>query len=253
MPQLTAVLLNCTLKPSPAASDTEALLRKVAECYDRMDVASEIVRVADFAVKFGVTSDEGEGDEWPLILARIKMADIVVMGMPIVFGVRSSVAQLVMERLDGTYVECNEAGQYPLYNKVGGVVVTRSEDGAHTAAETTLFNLSQLGCTIPPNVDTYSESATRRMAYNTVHLARLLNEHPIPAENPLPRKLFGGLATEAGGIDAEALEVEKRAAEEGRLLERRRLLDLTWLEKGLPEKRKPRPPIDPGTEGTAPP
>ena len=41
-------------------------------------------------------------------------------------------------------------GQFPLYNKVGGVVVTGNEDGAHDAAGTTLFNLSHLGCTIPP-------------------------------------------------------------------------------------------------------
>src|SRR3712207_9560048 len=29
------------------------------------------------------------------------------------------------------------------------------EDGAHDAAANTLFNLSHLGCTIPPNADTY--------------------------------------------------------------------------------------------------
>jgi multimeric flavodoxin WrbA len=69
--------------------------------------------------------------------------------------VRGSVAQMVIERLDGTYQDRNEAGQYPLYNKVGCVVVTGNEDGAHAAAETTLFNLSHLGCTIPPNADTY--------------------------------------------------------------------------------------------------
>ena len=34
-------------------------------------------------------------------------------------------------------------------------MVTGNEDGAHAAAETTLFNLSHLGCTIPPNADTY--------------------------------------------------------------------------------------------------
>jgi len=46
-------------------------------------------------------------------------------------------------------------GQYPLYNKVAGVVVTGNEDGAHACAEATLFNLTHLGCTVPPNADTY--------------------------------------------------------------------------------------------------
>jgi multimeric flavodoxin WrbA len=45
--------------------------------------------------------------------------------------------------------------QYPLYNKVAGVVVTGNEDGAHAAAETTLFNMTHLGCAVPPNADTY--------------------------------------------------------------------------------------------------
>ena len=80
-PRLRAVFLKCTLKKSPAVSNTEALIDKV------------------------------------------KTADILVVGTPIWFGVRSSVAQMVIERLDGTYTETNQAGQYPLYNKVAGVVV----------------------------------------------------------------------------------------------------------------------------------
>ena len=75
--------------------------------------------------------------------------------MSIWFGHRSSVCQLIIERLDGTYEERNEQGQYPLYNKVAGVVVTGNEDGAHACAEATLFNLTHLGCTVPPNADTY--------------------------------------------------------------------------------------------------
>ena len=43
--------------------------------------------------------------------------------MSIWFGVRCSVAQMVIERLDGTYNSTNDVGQYPMYNKVGGVVV----------------------------------------------------------------------------------------------------------------------------------
>lgn len=202
-PRLTAVLLNCTLKRSPEVSNTEALMRKVMEWYSVLAVESELLRVVDYNVVFGVSSYEGPGDEWPTILEKIKAADILVLGIPIWFGVRSSVAQLVIERLDGTYEERNAVGQYPLYNKVGGVVVTGNEDGAHSAAETTLFNLSHLGCTIPPNADTYwvgdagpgpsyieaggehheyTKRTTRWMAHNTVHLARMLKATPIPAE-----------------------------------------------------------------------
>lgn len=203
MAELKALFLNCTLKPSPEVSNTEALIRTVIEWLDRLDAESEVVRVVDYHVRFGVTSDEGDGDEWPIILDKVKAADILVIGTPIWFGVRGSVAQMVIERLDGTYNERNEVGQYPLYNKVGGVAVTGNEDGAHAAAETTLFNLSHLGCTIPPNADTYwvgeagpgpsyieaggedhpyTKRTTRWMAHNLVHMARMLKATPIPAE-----------------------------------------------------------------------
>lgn len=198
---LRAVLLNCTLKRSPSISNTQALMDHVIEHYDALGVTSETVRVVDYDVRFGISNDEGDGDQWPLILEKILAADIIIVGTPIWFGVRGSVAQLVIERLDGTYGNTNAVGQYPLYNKVGGVVVTGNEDGAHDAAGTTLFNLSHLGCTIPPNADTYwvgdagpgpsfiesdgwSSAYTRRtcgwMAHNTVHMARILKATPIP-------------------------------------------------------------------------
>lgn len=208
--RLKAVLLNCTLKKSPAVSNTQALMDIVIGTLEGLDVECESIRVVDYNVPFGVSSDEGDGDEWPQILEKIVAADILIIGMPIWFGVRSSVAQLVIERLDGTYNSTNEVGQYPLYNTVAGVVVTGNEDGAHDCSATTLFNLSHLGCTIPPNADTYwvgeagpgpsfieangaEHPYTRKtagwMAHNVVHLARMLKENPIPPEgNIVPSK-----------------------------------------------------------------
>src|SRR5919198_6775136 len=205
---LKAVLLNCTLKKSPEVSNTEALMRNVIEVLEPLDVDCELIRVVDHNIPFGVESDMGDGDEWPGILDKIMGADILIMGMSIWFGVRSSVAQMVIERLDGTYNTTNDVGQYPLYNKVGGVVVTGNEDGAHDCASNTLFNLSHLGCTIPPNADTYwlgnagpgpsyieaggehhpyTRKTTPWMAHNGVHLARILKDHPIPPEgNTVP-------------------------------------------------------------------
>ncbi|NOR77493.1 MAG: flavodoxin family protein [Methanophagales archaeon] len=153
---LKAVILNCTLKRSPEVSNTRALIDKAVTLFHEQGVETEVIRVIDHNVRFGVSSDEGEGDEWPEILKKIKACDILIIGSPIWFGVRSAVAQMVLERLDGTYDESDpETGQFPLYGKVGGVVITGNEDGAHDVAANTLFNLSHLGCTIPPNVDTY--------------------------------------------------------------------------------------------------
>ena len=111
------------------------------------------------------------------------------MGMSIWFGVRSSVCQMVIERLDGTYNERNEVGQYPLYNKVAGVVVTGNEDGAHASAETTLFNMTHLGCVVPPNADTVlggrrgpgAVVPRRRRPGSPLHAADQLVVRPQPA------------------------------------------------------------------------
>jgi multimeric flavodoxin WrbA len=211
--KLQAVLLNCTLKKSPAVSNTQALMDIVIGHLEDLDVECEVIRPADYNIPFGVVSDMGDGDEWPQILDRILAADILIVGTSIWFGVRNSVCQMVIERLDGTYESTNEAGQYPMYNKVAGVVVTGNEDGAHAAAETTLFNLSHLGFTIPPNADTYwvgdagpgpsfieakgaehfyTQKTAGWMAHNVVHMARILRASPIPPEgNTVPCKHVG--------------------------------------------------------------
>jgi len=206
---LKAVILNCTLKRSPEISNTRALIDKAVKLFHEQGVETEVIRVIDHNIRFGVSSDEGEGDEWPEILKKIKACDILIIGSPIWFGVRSAVAQMVLERLDGTYDESDpETGQFPLYGKVGGVVITGNEDGAHNVAANTLFNLSHLGCTIPPNVDTYwvgdagpgpsyieaggdkhlyTNKTVRYMVNNLVYFANLLKEHPIPTNL---RKLY---------------------------------------------------------------
>jgi hypothetical protein len=55
---MRATILNCTLKPSPAESNTEALARVVVDALEREDVATEVVRVVDFDAKPGVTGNE---------------------------------------------------------------------------------------------------------------------------------------------------------------------------------------------------
>jgi multimeric flavodoxin WrbA len=199
---LKVLFLNCTLKRSPMVSNTRALIDKAARLYEQEGLETEVLRVVDYDVAFGISSDEGGGDDWPSILRKIKDCDILIIGSPIWFGVRSSVCQLVLERLDGTYDEPDpDTGQYPLYNKVAGVIVTGNEDGAHNVAANTLFNLTHLGCTIPPNVDTYwvgeagpgpsyidaggdrhlyTNRTYRYLVHNTIYMAKLLKDDPIP-------------------------------------------------------------------------
>jgi multimeric flavodoxin WrbA len=94
--KLKALFLNCTLKKSPIVSNTEALINKAVALFKEKDVATEVIRVVDHDIPFGVSSKESENDEWPMILDKIKASDILIIGSPIWFGVRSSVAQLVL-------------------------------------------------------------------------------------------------------------------------------------------------------------
>jgi multimeric flavodoxin WrbA len=199
---LKALFLNCTLKRSPEVSNTRALIDKAVKLFEEQEIETEVIRIADYNIPVGVTSYEGEGDEWPEILNKIKESDILIMGSPIWFGTRSSLLQKVIERLDGTYMEADsETGQFPLYGKVAGVIITGNEDGAHNAAANTLFNLTHLGCTVPPNVDSYwvgtagpgpsyieaggekhlyTNKTIRFMVYNLVYFAKLIRNNPIP-------------------------------------------------------------------------
>lgn len=194
--------MNCTLKKSLQVSNTRALVDKAVAIFKELGVESEVVRVVDHKVAFEVSSDEGEGDEWPLILEKIKACNILVIATPIWFGVLFSVAKMVIERLDGTYMEGDpETGQYPLYEKAAGVIVTGNEDGAHDVCSTILFSLTHLDCAVPPNADCYwvgdagpgpsyieagggrhlyTNRTARYMAHNLVYLAKLLKENPIP-------------------------------------------------------------------------
>lgn len=202
---LRAIFVNCTLKYAPEQSNTDALTDIVADELVASDpgIAIDRLRVTDFNVRFGAANDMGNGDEWPRILKRILAADIIVIATPIWMGVRSSLAQIVIERLDGTtkVVPEGDFGQFPLYNTVAGVVVTGNEDGAHDCAATTLFNLAHFGCTVPPNTDCYwvgdagpgpsfidaggdihpyTLRNAKLTAQNLVYAARLIKDNPYP-------------------------------------------------------------------------
>lgn len=61
---LKALALNATLKPSGSTdrSSTEQLLLLLAQSLGQKDIVTETIRLADYDIKPGVSSDEGEGD-----------------------------------------------------------------------------------------------------------------------------------------------------------------------------------------------
>ncbi len=208
---LKALFLNCTLKKSPETSNTAAFIKNAEKIFQELDVETESIRVVDHNIKFGNSSDEGSGDEWPQILEKVKQSDIMIIATPVWRGDRSAVAKMVAERFDGVWEEANEEnGQYPTYNKVAGVMVDGNEDGAKKAISSICFDLSEHGFTVPVNAFSYYVGKagpgpayieaqgdrhffTNRnlytMAYSLTHLARVLKNNPYPTNlNELKEK-----------------------------------------------------------------
>jgi multimeric flavodoxin WrbA len=196
-----ALILNATLKASPERSNTDALLEVVADAMRSDDVEVEVVRLVDHDVKPGVTNDEGDGDEWPQILDRLRGAEILVIATPTWLGQPSSVAKRALERMDALISETDDDGRPFAYNRVGGVVVTGNEDGAHHVIAEIAQSLIDIGYTVPGQAWTYwnmgpgpgpsyletdhkhdwSEKTGRTAASNLVAVAKALAANPIPA------------------------------------------------------------------------
>lgn len=201
MPQLHATLVNCTLKKGPDESNTAVLLRKIASHFQQENTAIEHVRLADLNVPPGVTTEAVEkGDDFPTLYETLKATDILVIGTPIWLGHRSSLAQRLLERLDGSLSQTDQKGQMPFHNKIGACVVTGNEDGAHQICAGTLFNLTHLGFTIPPMADCYwvgpagpgrsyvaaggdnhlyTNKTARYLVAGCIFMANLLKQNPI--------------------------------------------------------------------------
>lgn len=201
MAQLTALALNCTLKPT-GESSTDVLLAEVAVAFGEHDVAMDgpPVRVSALNVLPGVSSDEGEGDDWPAIRQRVLDADILVLGTPIWMGQPSSVCKRVLERLDAFLGEKDDAGRMVSYDRVAMVAVVGNEDGAHHVSAEVFQSLNDVGFTIPANAITYwvgeamgstdykdleekpekTTEATRMAVAATAHLAKVLKASPYP-------------------------------------------------------------------------
>lgn len=200
--KLKVIILNASLKHSPDLSSTEELAQLVMDNMGEVD--SEIVRLADKNIPVGLSYKESEDDEWPVIVDKIKSADIVIFATPIWWGGRSSLMQRLIERLDSLDEEYRASGRSALLNKVAGIVITGSEDGAQATLGSIMEVLTWMNFTLPPECCAYwvgevgqdpkkdrekrlMNEATKHMAKNLarnlVWYAQLLKEHPFEPKN----------------------------------------------------------------------
>jgi len=199
---LKVIALNATLKSSGSAdaSSTDRMLQLVLDGMKKAGADGAIVRLADFDIKPGVTSDEGDGDAWPELRTRILASDILLMGTPIWMGQQSSVCKRALERMDAFLSETDDQGRMVSYGRVAAVAVVGNEDGAHHVSAELYQALNDVGFSLAPNAVAYwvgeamqgtdfkdlssvPEKVTEAidmLVRNTTHLARLLKANGYP-------------------------------------------------------------------------
>lgn len=198
---IKVLVLNGSLKHSPSVSNTQEVTELVLshmQNYGSIEV--EHIRLADKNIPVGLGFKEGEGDEWPIIVDKIIKSDIIIFATPIWWGQRSSLMQKAIERMDAFDEEVIHGGRSALLNKIAGVVITGSEDGAQQVLASIMEVLTFMNFTLPPNCCTYwvgevgldpktdrerrlKNKAVDHMALNSakslMYYAKLLKKYPM--------------------------------------------------------------------------
>lgn len=217
---LRALVFNCTLKKSPAVSNTEGLINACLNIMKKHGVKTELIRAVDHDIATGVypdmTKQGWDSDEWPELYKKVEAADILIIAGPIWLGDNSSITKKIIERLYANSGELNKKGQYSYYGKVGGCIITGNEDGIKHCAQNVLYSLQHIGYTIPPQADAgwigeagpgpsyldkgsggpendFTNRNTTFMTWNLMHLAKMLQTNGgIPAYGNQRSKWDGG-------------------------------------------------------------
>ena len=199
---LSAMFLNCSLKPSREPSHTQKLMDVSRAIMEANGMTTQTLRLADLDIAPGVYPDMTEHgwarDDWPDVQAKVMATDVLVLGTPIWLGDKSSICARAIERLYGYSGKLNDAGQYAYYGRVGGCIVTGNEDGIKHCAMNILYSLQHLGYVIPPQADAgwigeagpgpsygddgtgidndFTQRNTTFMTWNLMHMARMLKD-----------------------------------------------------------------------------
>ena len=130
---INVLLFNTTLKKSPAISNTDGIIERSRELFEKQGAQVEVIRGIDHDIATGVQPDmtkEGWArDEWPELYEKVKAAHIVIIAGPIWLGDNSSETKKIIERLYANSGDMNDKGQAIYYGKVGAAMITGNEDG----------------------------------------------------------------------------------------------------------------------------
>lgn len=190
---LNVLALVCTLKPSPAPSSADRMARLMLEQFP--GATTDVVRMVDAGVKPGIANDEGDGDGWPAVRAKVDAADVLVVTGPIWNGQPASPFMQVHERLNAVLSEKDDHQRTPLFGKVAVLGVVGNEDGARHVQSLMMAALSELGLSFPAvplayhlgddlvdqdEVEQADLELVQRVCANAAHLATVLKASPYP-------------------------------------------------------------------------
>ncbi len=209
--KVTIILGTLKRKSRRQFSHTEILSQILADELAKHNAKTEIIPLVEYSIPPGTKSHMGRGDDWPRILSKLMVSDIIILATPIWWGGHSSLIQRAIERLDELNDKIVETGQSEFLNKVGGIVITGAEDGA----EHIIGNLANFmiwnGLTLPPACSlsylgsykaktaaglkrellkhSYTLGMARTMAHNLTTMARILKINPLPAQEKNSQRL----------------------------------------------------------------
>jgi multimeric flavodoxin WrbA len=198
---MKVLVLNASLKHGKDLSNTEEVTEQVLTAMRKHGkVEVETIRLADRNIPVGLGFRESDDDDWPEIADKLRKTDILILATPIWWGGRSSLMQRIIERMDAFDEEAH-SGRADLLNKVAGIVITGSEDGAQATLAGIMEVLTFMNFTLPPQCCTYwvgevgldpktdrdrrrKNKAVGEMAEKTaaglMHLAGVLRKSPFP-------------------------------------------------------------------------
>jgi len=214
---LNALFINTTLTKSPETSHTQTLIDMCGAIMEKQGVSVESFRAVDYTIAPGVQPNMRKAgwddDAWPELWPKVKNADILVLAGPIWLGDNSSEMKKIIERLYAHSAQVGDDGLPVYYQKVGGALFTGNEDGLKHCAMNVLYSLGHIGYTIPPDADAgwlgeigpgpsygdkmddgshagfernFTNQNTTFLAWNLMHMAAILKQHPIPAHGNVP-------------------------------------------------------------------
>ena len=148
---MQVLVLNASLKHGNELSNTEEVTNMVLdEMRKHGQVEAETIRLADKNIPVGLGFRESADDEWPEIADKLRKANMSSSRR------RSGGAALepdaARHRAHGCLRRGCPSGRSDLLNKVAGVVITGSEDGAQAVLAGIMEVLTFMNFTLPPAV-----------------------------------------------------------------------------------------------------